>query len=126
MKHWQNSLYNHGFPYMYIEIPDIKCMSMCCRQMIFMGFFVCFLILPWKAQFRLCLFSYHPEHAYCLLPPPTTGVEVHFQHYSDVIVGMMASQITSLTIVYTTVYSAADQRKHQSSASLAFVRGIHR
>ena len=40
--------------------------------------------------------------------------------------GAMASQITSLTIVYSTVYSGADQRKHQSSASLAFVRGIHR
>ena len=38
----------------------------------------------------------------------------------------MASQITSLTIVYSTVYSDADQRKHQSSASLAFVWGIHR
>ena len=38
----------------------------------------------------------------------------------------MASQITSLTIVYSTVYSGADQRKQQSSASLAFVRGIHR
>ena len=37
----------------------------------------------------------------------------------------MASQITSLTIVYTTVHSGADQREHQSSASLAFVRGIH-
>ena len=36
------------------------------------------------------------------------------------------SQITSLTIAYSTVYSGADQRKHQSSASLAFVRGIHR
>ena len=47
-------------------------------------------------------------------------------HYSDVIMGAMASQITSLTIVYSTVYSGADQRKHQSSASLAFVRGIHR
>ena len=35
-------------------------------------------------------------------------------------------QITSLTIVYSTVYSGADQRKHQSFASLAFVRGIHR
>ena len=34
--------------------------------------------------------------------------------------------ISSLTIVYSTVYSGADQRKHQSSASLAFVRGIHR
>ena len=37
-----------------------------------------------------------------------------------------ASQITSLTSVYSIVYSDADQRKHQSSASLAFVRGIHR
>ena len=38
----------------------------------------------------------------------------------------MASQITSLTIVYSTVYSGADHRKHHSSAPLAFVRGIHR
>ena len=47
-------------------------------------------------------------------------------HYGDVIMSVMTSQITSLTIVYSTVYSGADQRKHQSSASLAFVRGIHR
>ena len=47
-------------------------------------------------------------------------------HYGDVIMGAIASQITSLTIVYSTVYSDADQSKHQSSASLAFVRGIHR
>ena len=47
-------------------------------------------------------------------------------HYSGVIMGTMASQITSLTNVYSTVYSGADQRKHQNSASLAFVRGIHR
>ena len=47
-------------------------------------------------------------------------------HYSDVIMITIASQITSLTIIYSTVYSGADQRKHQSSASLAFVRGIHR
>ena len=40
--------------------------------------------------------------------------------------GVIASQITSLMIVYSTVYSDADQRKHQSSASLAFMRGIHR
>ena len=46
-------------------------------------------------------------------------------HYGDVIMGTMASQITSLTIVYSTVYSDADQRKHQRSASLAFVRWIH-
>ena len=40
--------------------------------------------------------------------------------------GTIASQITSLTIVYSTVYPDADQRKHQRSASMAFVRGIHR
>ena len=47
-------------------------------------------------------------------------------HYNDVIMGTIASQITSRTNVYSTVYSDADQRKHQGSASLAFVRGIHR
>ena len=51
---------------------------------------------------------------------------VSFSHYNDVIMGAIASQIISLTIVYSTVYSDADQSKHQSSASLAFVRGIHR
>ena len=40
--------------------------------------------------------------------------------------GPIASEITSLTIVYSTVYSGADQRKYQSSASLAFVQEIHR
>ena len=47
-------------------------------------------------------------------------------HYSDVIISAMASQITSLTIIYSAVCSGADQRKHQSSVSLVFVRGIHR
>ena len=47
-------------------------------------------------------------------------------HYNDVIMTTIASQITSLTIVYSTVYSDADQSKHRSSASLAFVWGIHR
>ena len=47
-------------------------------------------------------------------------------HYNDVIMTTMASQTTSLTVVYSTVYSDADQRKHQSSASLAFVWGIYR
>ena len=44
-----------------------------------------------------------------------------WSHYSDGIMGAMASQITSISIVSSTVYSDADQRKHQSSASLAFV-----
>ena len=49
----------------------------------------------------------------------------NYKHYSDVIMSAMASQITSITIVYSTVYSGADQRKYQSSASLAFELGIH-
>ena len=46
-------------------------------------------------------------------------------YYNDVIMSAMVSQITSASIVYSTVCSGADQRKHQNSASLAFVRGIH-
>ena len=53
-------------------------------------------------------------------------VKLRSYHYIDVIMTTMASQITSPTVVYSTVYSDADQRKHQSSASLAFVWGIHR
>ena len=56
----------------------------------------------------------------------TTEHEFDALHYIDVIMTTMASQITSLTVVYSTVYSDADQRKHQSSASIAFVWGIHR
>ena len=47
-------------------------------------------------------------------------------HHNDVIMTTTASQIISLTIVYSTAYLGADQRKLQSSSSLAFVRGIHR
>ena len=47
-------------------------------------------------------------------------------HYNDVILGAIAFQITSLAVVYSCVYSGADERKYQRSASLAFVLGIHR
>ena len=47
-------------------------------------------------------------------------------HYNDVIMGAITSHITSLNIVYSTVYSGADQRKNQHPASLAFAWGIHR
>ena len=55
----------------------------------------------------------------------THGAERGY-HYTGVIISEVASQITSLTIVYSAVDSGADQRKHQSPPSLAFVRGIHR
>ena len=53
-------------------------------------------------------------------------MQVTDNHYNDVIMSAMASQITSLTSVYSTVYSGAYQRTHQSPASLVSVKGIHR
>ena len=47
-------------------------------------------------------------------------------NYSDVIISTMASQVTGVSVDYSSVCSGADQRKHQSSTSLAFVMGIHR
>ena len=47
---------------------------------------------------------------------------LEYRHYNDIIMGAMASQITSLTTVYSNICPRSDQRKHQ----LAFVRGIHR
>ena len=48
------------------------------------------------------------------------------RYFNDVMMSTVASQITSLTIVYSSVYSGAGQRKHQNSAPMAFVRRIHR
>ena len=67
-------------------------------------------LIPW-----LLMISRHSE-----------PIRQHPWHCCDAIMGTVASQITSLTIVYTTVYSDADQSRHQSSASLAFMWGIHR
>ena len=63
---------------------------------------------------------------FILGPPCFNTGHRYFFHYNDVIMTTMASQITSLIVIYSTVYSDADHRKHQSSASLAFVWGIHR
>ena len=48
----------------------------------------------------------------------------YINHNSDVIMSAIVSQITGVSIVYSTVCGGADQRRHQSSASLAFVRRI--
>ena len=77
----------------------------------------------------ICYYHYHYNHCYYhyyYFQLYTCCAKMDVVHYRDVIMGVTASQITSLTIVFSTVYSDADQRKHQSSASLAFVRGIHR
>ena len=75
----------------------------------------------------LRVFTYRYIHAI------STGIKldrlnsiVRSSRYDDVIMTMLASQITSLTVVYSIVHSGVNQRKHQSSASLAFVREIHR
>ena len=79
-----------------------------------------------------CSFSHLSDKSHLIVPsyscaPIDVPVINHVNnHYDDVIMTTIASQITSLTIVNSIVYSDADQRKHQSSASLAFVRGIHR
>ena len=58
---------------------------------------------------------------YCCQEWTVETVCVVLWHYNDVIMCALASQITSRTIVYSSVYSGVNQRKHQSSASLAFV-----
>ena len=57
---------------------------------------------------------------------PSSIQHSFLSHYNDVTMSVIASQITNLTIAHSTVYSGADQRKHQSSASLAFLWGVHR
>ena len=57
---------------------------------------------------------------------PGNGGQILLGDYSDVIMSAVKSQITGVSIVYSTVCSGVDQRKHQGPASLAFVRGIHR
>ena len=49
-----------------------------------------------------------------------------YRHYTEVIMDPMASHVNGVSVVYQTVCSNGDQRKHQSSVSLTFVRGIHR
>ena len=72
----------------------------------------------WQCLPLYAIYWKHPKQQYSHC--------AHLPHYDDVIMGAIASQITSLTIVYSTIYSGADQSNHQSSASLAFVWGIHR
>ena len=77
------------------------------------------------AEVCVCVFS-HRNERFCSSVPRADVKVVLSYHYDDVIMTMLASQITSLMVVYSIVYSGVNQRKHQSSASLAFVREIHR
>ena len=73
--------------------------------------FVLVIFFPIPVGFKWCIY----QHS-----------SVYPRHHIDIIMSVMVSQITSLTIVCSSIYSGADQRKHQSSASLAFEQGIHR
>ena len=61
-----------------------------------------------------------------IFPDIDTEKQGFFTHYSDVIMSVTASQITRVSTVCLTVCLGSDQRKHQSSSSLSFVRGIYR
>ena len=76
-------------------------------------------LMPWR----------HHDVLFGITMAEVNHVSVHGWarfHYSDVTMSAMASQFTSISSVYSIVCSGADKRKNQSSASLAFVMGIHR
>ena len=90
--------------------------------------FNCGHIVPWDHLNKNMPSYLYRDSFYGLFPKRGMSIPEEkkgLYNYCDVIMGAMASQIISLTIVYSTVHSGLDQRKHQSSASLAFVRGIH-
>ena len=73
-----------------------------------------------------CPIQHDSAHSLRVTVPKFHSNFALMKHYNDVIMGTMASQMTSFAIVYSTIYWGTDQWKHQSFASLAFVRGIHR
>ena len=83
------------------------------QQYVNLEYLIPWLLISWRHKEQR---HHRPSKSHIL-----TGI-----YYNGVIMGAIASQITSLTIVYSPDYTDEDQRKHQSSASLAFVRGIHR
>ena len=113
---------------MYEGVP-----SSCCREQHVTSFYS--ILLPWirrlgvsKCQeliynvtIKWQIWSYTGS-----FKTHSDGIRQLGYHYGDIIMGAIASQITSLIIVYSTVYSDAVQRKYQSSASLAFVWGLPR
>ena len=77
----------------------------------------------WKTNFLLSLGSRaFRSLCVCLWYSPWLITE-STAHYNNVIMTTIASQITSLTVVYSIIYSGADQRKHQSYAALALCAG---
>ena len=74
--------------------------------------------------------TWNCDQCYCVWERKVLMTDCHLTdtkyHYNDVVMSAKASQITAVSIVCYIVCSGADHRKHQSSALLVFVRGIHR
>ena len=98
------------------------------QSLIVAPFVNCNVAFPMASIVRqpVCVTIYEHFSLKCPIVESSELPKTRHMHYIDVIMTTMASLITSLTVVYSTVYSDADQRKHQSSASLASVWGIHR
>ena len=79
-------------------------------------------VIPREERLSLVLSTTNVSAWRCVLPEIWRGVSLAVTLCSDVIISAMASQITGVSIVYSTVCSGADQRKHQSSPSRAFGR----
>ena len=110
-------------------LPTIKHLDRCLNWLkatdIFAPYFGYRLsVLSVVGDFRVCISNV----VLCLVGLQLAKSIWQFQrvtHYNDVIMGAIASQITCFAIVYSTVYSGSDRRKHQSSASLAFVGPVN-
>ena len=95
---WRGSQVDNRNPYTNKTVP-----SWCIEAL---GYFVVVVQLRHVVYVQCIPWNMHTVHFLCF-------------HYSYVIMGAIASKLTSLTIVYSTVYSGANQRQHQSSASIA-------
>ena len=82
-------------------------------------------ILPIIPRVRVIIALTSPKYTLTFRTTYMHTMRLSREHYIDVIMGEMVYKIASLPTVYLTVYSDTYQRKHQSSASLAFVRGTH-
>ena len=107
--------------YIYIYIYRCKIYSQCLKP--FISWVVSAIIKITIACYTRIVSLHRPfDGKYLILGTTKDALMTWSFHYSNFIMGEIASQITSLTIDYSTCYSDKDQRKHQSSA---FVRGIH-
>ena len=70
--------------------------------------------------------AHHVGTQATIVKTPPRFKRINFSHYSDIIMGTMASQSPASRLFTQPFIQGTDQRKHQSSTSLAFVRGIHR